>query len=118
MLHGLKRAPSASMQPAPYRPSLHFFVCNNRRPADHPLGPGCGARGESVFAGLKERVAIDRDYQRVWVTQTGCIGVCPRRGATVAIYPEGRILTEVGPEDVDPLYDEAVVGKRAAGAPR
>lgn len=106
------------MQSAPTRPTVHFFVCGNRRPADHALGPGCGARGEAVFARLKERVACDREYHRIWVTQTACIGMCPRNGATVAIYPEGRLLTEVGADEADSLYDEAAVALRRGAAPR
>lgn len=106
------------MQAAPIRPRLHLFVCSNRRSEDHALGPGCGARGEGVFAHLKARVASEREYQRVWVTQTSCIGVCPRVGATVAVYPQGQLHTEVGAEDADSLYDEAVAAMKRAATSR
>ena len=47
-------------------------------------------------------------YASVWVTQTGCMGICPRRGATVALYPEQRIFTEVEAEDALRLYEKLV----------
>jgi (2Fe-2S) ferredoxin len=53
---------------------------------------------------LKEEVASRRAFQTVWVTQTQCLGVCPRRGATVAIYPRQALLTEVAVADVPELF--------------
>jgi (2Fe-2S) ferredoxin len=98
------------MRQAPFRPQLHFFVCANQRAADSPLGAGCGERGVAVFSLLKACVAADRAYQSVWVTQTGCLGVCPKQGATVAVYglaTESALLTEVTPDDARRLYDDA-----------
>lgn len=103
------------MRFAPYQPKIHFLVCANRRGPESPLGPGCGERGEAVFVALKAKVAAARAYQAVWVTQTACLGVCPKSGATVARYRAGDaagerapcVLTEVTPDDVDRLYDEA-----------
>jgi len=48
----------------------------------------------------------------VWVTQTGCLGICPLKGATVAIYPDQAIATEVEPEDIDALYDLGLSKKK------
>lgn len=94
------------MQPA-LRPKLHFFVCANHREGS-PLGPGCGARGEAVYAALKGAVA--GDVRGSWVTKTHCLGICPAAGATVARYGEGlapAILTEVLPTDVRALFPAA-----------
>jgi (2Fe-2S) ferredoxin len=87
------------MREAPLLPGLHFFVCAHRRPSDSPLGSGCADRGEEVFQTLKDEVARRARFADVWVTKTQCLGVCPREGATVALYPEGRIVTEVTRED-------------------
>ena len=64
---------------------MHLFVCANRREADAPLGPGCGSAGEGVYAALKEEVASRRAFQTVWVTQTQCLGVCPKRAHERAV---------------------------------
>ena len=94
------------MRAVPQLPQVHFFVCANRREADAPLGPGCGDAGEAVYLALKDEVARRREYQRVWVTQTRCLGICPK-GATVAVYAAGRaagLLTEVAPTDGSEVF--------------
>ncbi len=95
------------MRDAP-APRLHLFVCANRREGS-PLGPGCGDRGEELYASLKREVARDGAVATTWITKTHCLGICPQRGATVARYPagaagrNGNILTEVEPTDAAAL---------------
>jgi hypothetical protein len=84
-------------------PRLHLFVCTNRRDASSPLGTGCADRGDRVYQRLKDEVARRGAYRDVWVTQTGCLGLCPKQGATVAVYPRQRILVEVEENDCDAL---------------
>lgn len=101
------------MRPSPYTPKLHLFVCTNRRAEDDPLGSGCGSRGEAVYDALKACVARAQDWQRVWVTQTKCLGICPRTGASVASYsasgsPPGsspRVFTEVEGSEAAAFYE-------------
>jgi hypothetical protein len=88
---------------APFLPRLHLFVCTNRRDASSPLGSGCAERGDAVYVRLKDGVARRGEHAKIWVTQTGCLGMCPKRGATVAIYPEQRVLIEVEEDDCDAL---------------
>src|SRR5438105_4914456 len=76
-------------------PKLHVFVCANRRDAASPLGTGCAERGEAVYAALKNWVSERGLYAGVWVTQTHCLGICPREGCTIAVYPRGKIISEV-----------------------
>lgn len=89
------------MQRAALRPTLHLFVCGNRRAPDDPLGPGCSDRGDAVYVALKNEVAKRGVHREVWVTKTYCLGICPKRGATVARYSQAlhEILTEVEPTD-------------------
>jgi hypothetical protein len=101
------------MQSAAYRPKVHLFVCTNDRDPASLLGPGCGATGLQVFQALKRCVGDDGAYASIWVTQTACMGICPKKGATVAIYasaagsPASRILTEVEHHDAARTYAEA-----------
>jgi (2Fe-2S) ferredoxin len=96
------------MRSYPSLPKVHFFVCANRRPAGDPLGPGCGDHGDAVYAGLKDEVARHGAFRAVWVTRTHCLGVCPKRGCTVAVYPRAKVLAEVEPADVGPLFANEV----------
>jgi predicted metal-binding protein len=110
-----------SMRPAPLAPSLHLFVCSNRRPADSALGAGCGEAGEAVFRTLKGEVAKRGAYRAIWVTQTHCLGICPKRGCTVAVYARQhsqRIVSEVEPADAAVLFGQALsaAGSGEAGA--
>lgn len=92
-------------------PSVHFFVCVNRREADAPLGAGCGDRGDAVYQLLKGEVARRGAHRTVWVTQTRCLGSCPKTGTTVAVYPPQALYVEVEPGDAAGLFAAAVDGR-------
>jgi hypothetical protein len=88
-------------------PRLHLFVCANRREGS-PLGPGCGERGDALYDALKGAVAARRAFATIWVTKTHCLGICPKRGATVARYPSSEpILSDVEVGDVEALLADA-----------
>src|SRR5689334_7789758 len=93
------------MRAAP-RPRLHLFVCANRREGS-PLGPGCSDRGDALYDALKSEVARRGKVADIWVTKTHCLGICPKRGATVARYPgcSDPILTDVEVSDVAALLE-------------
>ena len=95
------------MRPSPLLPRVHFFVCANRREPDSPLGPGCSAAGEELVSTLKRLVIQSGQAQSVWVTETRCLGVCPSKGATVAIYPRSTIVSEVLATDAAALFENA-----------
>jgi (2Fe-2S) ferredoxin len=67
-----------------------------------------------VFRALKDEVAKRGAYRAIWVTQTLCLGVCPRQGCTVAIYPRQQIVSEVAPADVGPLFARALGESKGA----
>ena len=88
------------------QPRLHLFVCANRR-EDSPLGPGCGERGDALYDALKAEVAARAEHNTTWVTKTHCLGLCPKRGATVARYPGSEpILSDVEVADVNALLED------------
>jgi predicted metal-binding protein len=91
------------MRPSLTAPRLHLFVCANRREPGSSLGPGCGEHGEALYDELKRGVARAGAHTSIWVTKTHCLGVCPKVGATVAVYPAGRILADVEVADADAL---------------
>jgi (2Fe-2S) ferredoxin len=97
------------MRPAGMRPELHLFVCTHHREPDDPLGAGCDARGRAVYDALKAAVATRGATRTTWVTRAHCLGVCPKRGATVAAYGarDGQVYTEVEPGSADALLTGA-----------
>ena len=99
---------SAAMRVAPLGPKLHMFVCANRRAANDPLGSGCGDAGDAMFDALKGEVARRGIYRAAWVTRTHCLGLCPKSGCTVAIYPKGRIVIEAEASDAAALFQSAL----------
>lgn len=86
------------MKPSRYRPGTHLYVCANRRAADDPLGAGCGELGERAFAELKRRAPPG-----VWITKTHCLGLCSKRGCSIAVAPAMQYLVEVEEPDVDAI---------------
>jgi hypothetical protein len=87
-------------------PRLHLFVCANRREGS-PLGPGCAERGDALYDALKDAVAARRSVATIWVTKTQCLGICPKRGATVARrVPREPIVSDVELGDVEALLGE------------
>ncbi len=100
------RVLETSAMRAPLAPKLHLFVCANRRGEDSPLGTGCGDRGEALYDALKREVMARGLVASTWVTKTHCLGICPKRGATVARYPAappGAILADVEVDDAPEL---------------
>ena len=94
------------MNPAGQLPRTHLFVCTHRREESSPLGPGCGDSGDAVFDALKAEVARLGAYRDVWVTRTACLGICPRQGCTVVVYPAGKLFRDVTVDDARELLNE------------
>jgi NADP-reducing hydrogenase subunit HndC len=86
-------------------PTVHFLVCGNTRPEESPLGRGCGLVGEHVYIALKQEVTRQGAVADAWVTKTACLGLCPKRGGTVAVYPGRVFYTEVEAGDAEELYE-------------
>jgi len=60
-----------------------------------------------VYDALKDAVLRTGATAHTWITKTHCLGICPKRGVTVARYPAppdgSPILTEVEAADVPAL---------------
>jgi hypothetical protein len=100
-------------------PRVHLFVCANRREGS-PLGPGCGDHGDALYQSLKREVAARGVVSDVWVTRTHCLGICPKRGATIAIYPcaPDPVRADVVADDAAAILDEALAAAPPAGRAR
>jgi (2Fe-2S) ferredoxin len=97
------------MQKSAFPPcSRHIFVCVNARDASSAMPCCAAADGEATYAALKREVDGAGLTASVWVTRTGCLGFCNADGATVAIYPEGRFLVSVKPDEAPLVVAEAL----------
>lgn len=84
------------------RVHVHFLVCTNHRPDDHPL-PSCGARGSMTVFEAFTRELAQRGYPAgVKVTATDCLTPC-QHGPNVMVYPHGLWYAGVTPSDVPEL---------------
>jgi (2Fe-2S) ferredoxin len=95
--------PPANVKDAPLQPRVQVFVCGHARAADDPLRSGCGEAGPAVFAALKRATLTAGASHTVWITRTGCMGLCPPRGCSVAVEPAHRHYVEVTAADVPAL---------------
>ena len=76
--------------------------------AGNVLRHGTPALPKRFFARLKEEVARRGAYRAIWVTETKCLGLCPRKGAAVAVYPQQQLRIEVDADEASALFAEAV----------
>ncbi|MDD3517471.1 MAG: (2Fe-2S) ferredoxin domain-containing protein [Chromatiales bacterium] len=92
------------------KPQKHVFVCVQGRPPGHPRGSCAGERGSpAVMEEFLNQVQIRNLFDRVQVTNTGCLGPC-FNGASVLVYPDGVMYGGVTREDVNAIIDEHLLG--------
>ena len=103
------------MRATDLRPLRQIFVCTNALAAEDPMRSGCGASGPAVFVALKSAVLRRGLTRDVWVTGTGCLGHCPRRGCSVVIHPANEHLVEVEPGDAMQVLHAATRPSQDAG---
>ena len=84
------------------RPLKHVFVCVNDKESDCCINVG----GMALFLYLKQFVMENGLISKVWITKTKCLGFCNNIGATIAIYPQGKIFTEITKVDYEKIIKE------------
>ncbi len=76
----------------------HVLVCVNDR-SDGRWS--CGHHeGQKIYEELKAHVKEHGLIQKVWVSRTGCLGLCPKEGVVIKVDPgekwfEGLTLAEL-----------------------
>jgi (2Fe-2S) ferredoxin len=107
-LKSQRTATLSTMQAVKLLPEAQLFVCANRREAGSPLGAGCSDHGERLYDALKDEVLRRGLVRAVWITKTYCLGICPKEGATVALYPRQRMWAGSVATDAEELVDAAL----------
>lgn len=91
------------------KPQKHVFVCVQSRPPGHPRG-SCGEKGcMPVFEEFLMEMQQRDCYDKVAVTNTGCLGPCGS-GPNVLVYPEGIFYNAVTKDDVKEIFEQHLLG--------
>ena len=81
----------------------HVLVCTNR---------DCANKGSvAVALNLQKGLRQAGRHRDIKVTRTSCLGRCGE-GPTVAVYPDGIWYRELGPESVQALVEQHLLGDR------
>lgn len=96
------------MRPSTFAPLAQIFVCTNARAKNDPLASACGAHGDGLFVALRKVVRERGMVSSLWVTRTGCLGLCPAGGCAVAIYPKGGQWIDGVEKDAEAIVDHAL----------
>ena len=75
----------------------HIFVCVNEK----MMGKECCGRKDAsdILVALRKHVNDNQLFHRFNISKAKCLGHC-LEGPTIAVYPDGKILTEVSSQDV------------------
>lgn len=95
------------MTDQPFR--AHVLVCTQQKADKLPSCPAVGAG--AVLEAFEAEIGRVGLAGEVLVTPCGCLGLC-ERGPNVILYPGGRWLVGVGPEDVTAIVRDHIVEDR------
>jgi (2Fe-2S) ferredoxin len=91
------------------KPKYHIFVCTSSRPNGQQKGFCLSNDGVEILMKFVEEIE-DRELEgEVFVTNTGCFGVC-EQGPIVVVYPDNVWYGSVTPDDVEEIMDEHIEG--------
>ena len=91
------------------KPKYHIFVCTSSRINGQQKGFCHSKEAIEIVENLMEEIE-DRDLGgEVFVTNTGCFGIC-EKGPIVVVYPDNVWYGSVTPKDVEEIMDKHIEG--------
>ena len=89
-------------------PKLHLFVCVNDRTKRSPDMVSCAPEvTQETVKQVKLWILQNGLVHDVLITKTGCLGICPREGGMMVVYPRGRWITGIkSAEDIIVIIQE------------
>jgi (2Fe-2S) ferredoxin len=91
------------------KPTHHIFICTSSRPTGQQKGFCHTKEGVDVMAKFMEEIDDRELGGDVFVTNTGCFGIC-EKGPIVVVYPENVWYGSVSPDDVAEIMDQHIEG--------
>ena len=86
----------------------HIFVCENKRPDDHPRGCCAAKNSPAVKELFKKRLKELGLNTNIRANTAGCLDAC-EHGVTVVIYPEQIWYGGVTIDNVEEIIQEHVI---------
>ena len=91
------------------KPKHHIFVCTSSRANGQQKGFCHSKAGVEVLAKFNEGISDREIGNEVFVTNTGCYGIC-EKGPVVVVYPDNVWYGSVTPSDVEEILDKHIEG--------
>ena len=86
----------------------HIFICENKRPEEHPRGCCADKNSSAIKELFKKRVKELGLSSIVRANTSGCLDAC-EHGATVVVYPEQVWYGKVSLDDVEEIIQEHLI---------
>jgi (2Fe-2S) ferredoxin len=89
----------------------HLFICENRRPDNHPRG-SCGEKGsQEIIEEFKSKLKSHNTNIKIRINRAGCLDAC-KFGPTVVIYPEQIWYKGVSVDDIDEIIESHLLNNK------
>jgi (2Fe-2S) ferredoxin len=86
----------------------HIFICENKRPDDHPRGCCSAKNSPEVKEHFKKRLKELGLNTNIRANTAGCLDAC-EHGVTVLIYPEQIWYGGVTKDDVEEIVQQHLI---------
>jgi (2Fe-2S) ferredoxin len=89
----------------------HLFICENRRPENHPRG-SCGEKGsQEIIEKFKMKLKSYNLKINIRINRSGCLDAC-KFGPTIVVYPEQIWYKGVSIDDVDEIIESHLLNNK------
>jgi (2Fe-2S) ferredoxin len=94
----------------PPSPKLHVFVCINDRTTTRPDMTSCAPTiTKDTIKKVKYWIIEQGLTHQILITKTYCLGICPKSGGVMVVYPQGRWVTQIkSAEDIKQVISEEI----------
>jgi len=96
------------------KPKYHIFVCTSSRINGQQKGFCHSKNAVGLVETFMEEVQDRGLGGEVFVTNTGCFGIC-EKGPIVVVYPDNVWYGSVTEDDIEEIMDQHIEGGQAVG---
>ena len=89
----------------------HIFICENKRPDDHPRGCCADKNSAELKKSFKEKLKVLNLNSEVRANTAGCLDAC-EFGPVIVVYPEQIWYGNVSEGDVDEIIESHIINNK------